>query len=139
MKEISEALRESVRKSANHRCGYCLSPQQYVMSRLEIEHIIPRSKGGSNDETNLWLSCSLCNRFKGAQTTAIDPQSGKEVPLFNPRFQSWREHFQWEANGTVIEGLTPTGRATVVALQLNNELAIEVRRNWILAGWHPPI
>lgn len=24
------------------------------------------------------------------------------------------------------------------ALKLNNEVAVEVRRNWVLAGWHPP-
>jgi hypothetical protein len=28
--------------------------------------------------------------------------------------------------------------ATVEALHLNNDLAVEVRRNWVLAGWHPP-
>jgi hypothetical protein len=41
-------------------------------------------------------------------------------------------------HGTQIIGLTSIGRATVAALQLNNELAVEVRRNWVLAGWHPP-
>ena len=30
------------------------------------------------------------------------------------------------------------GRDAVEALRLNNELAVEVRRNWVLAGWHPP-
>jgi hypothetical protein len=29
-----------VREAAKNRCGYCLSPQQLVMARLEIEHII---------------------------------------------------------------------------------------------------
>jgi len=37
-----------------------------------------------------------------------------------------------------IVGLTPVGRATISALNLNNEVAVEVRRNWVLAGWHPP-
>jgi hypothetical protein len=60
------------------------------------------------------------------------------VALFNPRTQVWSEHFCWSADGVYIHGITPTGRGTVVALQLNNELAVEVRRNWILAGWHPP-
>jgi hypothetical protein len=32
-----------VREAARHRCGYCLSPQQLVMARLEIEHIIPKA------------------------------------------------------------------------------------------------
>ena len=58
--------------------------------------------------------------------------------MFNPRTQVWSEHFRWSAEGAYIHGITPTGRATVAALQLNNALAVEVRRNWILAGWHPP-
>ncbi|WP_260441293.1 HNH endonuclease [Microcystis sp. M31BS1] len=35
---------------------------------LEIEHIIPKAKGGSDDEYNLWLACRLCNGYKGRQT-----------------------------------------------------------------------
>lgn len=54
-----------VRAAAQNRCGYCLSPQHLVMARLEIEHIIPLSEGGNNEETNLWLACPLCNRYKG--------------------------------------------------------------------------
>jgi hypothetical protein len=42
-------------------------------------------------------------------------------------------------DGTRIIGRTPVGRATVEALRLNNEVAVEVRRNWVLAGWHPPV
>jgi hypothetical protein len=131
-------VRQRVREAARDRCGYCLSPQQYVMGTLEIEHIIPRSQGGSDDESNLWLSCSLCNRYKGTQITGVDPASGATVALFNPRIQVWAEHFQWSVDGTRIIGLTPIGRATVEVLQLNNEVAVEVRRNWVLAGWHPP-
>ena len=108
------------------------------MAMLEVEHIKPRSRGGSDDESNLWLSCSLCNRYKGSQVSAADPISGETITLFNPRAHTWSEHFQWSPDGTRILGLTPIGRATVEALQLNNELAVEVRRNWVLAGWHPP-
>lgn len=136
--DISTSVRQRVRETALHRCGYCLSPQKYVMGKLEIEHIIPRARDGSDDESNLWLSCSLCNSYKGPQVTVIDPQDGAMVPLFNPRTQIWNEHFLWSPDGILIIGLTPVGRATVEALQLNNEVAVEVRRNWVLAGWHHP-
>jgi 5-methylcytosine-specific restriction endonuclease McrA len=76
-----------VRAAARHRCGYCLSPQHLVMARLEIEHITPVSRGGSSDESNLWLSCPLCNGAKGDRTTGTDPETGQIVPLFNPRAQ----------------------------------------------------
>jgi hypothetical protein len=136
--QISEQLRNRVREAAHNRCGYCLSPQRYVMGALEVEHLVPRAKGGSNEEDNLWLSCSLCNRYKGTQTSAIDELTATDAPLFNPRHDKWSEHFRWNAEGVRIAGLTPAGRATVEALKLNNELAVEVRRNWSMAGWHPP-
>jgi hypothetical protein len=136
--EIPDAVRERVRRAAGDRCGYCLSPQRYVMGVLEVEHTIPRARGGSDEEANLWLACGLCNRYKGAQTTAVDPLSGASVALFNPRTQAWPEHFRWSQDGAMVAGLTDVGRATVGALRLNNELAVEVRRHWALAGWHPP-
>lgn len=136
--ESPVSLRQRIREAARDRCGYCLSSQRYVMATLEIEHIIPRALGGTEDESNLWLSCGLCNRYKGSQTTGIDPLDGERIQLFNPRTQSWPEHFRWSADGILILGITPTGRGTVDALRLNNELAVEVRRNWVLAGWHPP-
>jgi hypothetical protein len=128
-----------IRAAARNRCGYCLSPQQLVMARLEIEHIIPLAKGGTNDESNLWLSCPLCNRSKADQTVAQDPETGQTVPLFNPRLQNWFEHFRWADDGLRILGLTPVGRATVAALHRSDDAdALEVRSYWVLAGWHPP-
>jgi hypothetical protein len=80
----------------------------------------------------------MCNGFKGTQTDAIDPATGQRIRLFNPRQQRWNEHFTWNADGTRVIGLTSCGRATVLALQLNNLIAIMVRREWVAAGWHPP-
>ena len=64
-------VQQRVRSVARNRCGYCLSPQHLVMARLEIEHIIPRAKKGSDEETNLWRSCPICNRAKAEQTEAM--------------------------------------------------------------------
>lgn len=80
------------------------------MARLEVEHILPRTKGGSDDESNLWLSCPLCNRHKSDRTQATDPETGACVPLFHPRRQRWFEHFRWSEDGLRILGLTrPAG------------------------------
>lgn len=54
------------------------------MGKLEIEHVVPRARGGSDDDSNLWLSCSLCNRYKGSLVEAVDPEINKVVRLFNP-------------------------------------------------------
>jgi hypothetical protein len=135
---LSEALRAQVRAAAMNRCGYCLTHQAYVPWTLEIEHIVPRAKGGSNAEDNLWLACRSCNLFKSNQTHWTDPVTGRRVRLFNPRQQRWRRHFRWSQDGVFIIGRTVTGRAMVVALHLNNMVAVTVRRNWVAAGWHPP-
>ena len=55
------------------------------------------------------------------------------VPLFNPRQQSWAEHFAWSEDGTQV-----IGRATVAALKMNNPVSIRARKLWVSVGWHPP-
>lgn len=135
---ISAEIRARVFVAASNRCGYCLSPQHLVMGWLEVEHIIPTSRGGSDDEENLWVACRLCNGFKGNQTTGIDPHTGNRVRLFNPRRQRWSRHFAWSADGTQVVGLTQCGRATIICLQLNNLIAVTVRRHRVSARWHPP-
>lgn len=138
MSFLSESLRQKVRQRAGNRCEYCLSHQDYIMGRLQIDHIKPLAKGGFNTEDNLCLACELCNQYKWTQTEGFDTESSKLVSLFNPRNQEWNEHFTWNLEGTEIIGITACGRATVVALRLNNNLAMIVRSNWVQAGWHPP-
>jgi HNH endonuclease len=136
--KIPEEIKARVRVSAQHRCGYCLAQQRYTLLVLEIEHIIASARGGPDAEENLWLACRLCNNAKSVQPHASDPLTARRVKLFNPRTQRWRRHFKWSDDGTEIIGRTASGRATVAALSLNNEIALVVRRNWVRAGWHPP-
>jgi HNH endonuclease len=135
---ISEQVRARVRAQAQNRCGYCRSLQMYVLGILEIDHIIPKAIGGTDEEENLWLACSLCNNYKRTQTDAFDPVTQKHAKLFNPRTQQWSQYFAWSEDATGIIGLKDCGRATVTALQLNNPIAVTVRRQWVSAGWHPP-
>jgi HNH endonuclease len=136
---VPAEIAKRVCETAGNRCGYCLSPQHLVMARLEIEHIVPLAKGGNDDESNLWLACPICNRHKSDKTVAIDPESDESVTLFNPRTQNWFEHFRWSEDGIHIIGLTPTGRASVIALRLSDDPdALLVRSFWVVAGWHPP-
>jgi HNH endonuclease len=110
----------------------------YVLGILEIEHIIPKAEGGSDEEENLWLAYRLCNSYKGTKTQGKDPESEQNINLFNPQLQKWTSHFTWINDGTHIVGITACGRATVLAMQLNNPYAVTVRQAWISAGWHPP-
>ena len=138
MSILSEIIKERVRQRAKNRCEYCLSHQEYILGRLQIDHIQPIAKGRTNTEDNLCLACELCNQYKWTQTEGIDLESGEVVSLFNPRKQQWKENFAWTSDGINIIGTTACGRATINALRLNNNLAIIVRKNWVQAGWHPP-
>jgi hypothetical protein len=59
--EIPLALRREVFAHDGWMCVYCQSKR-----RLEIDHIIPISKGGTDDRHNLQTLCRTCNRKKGA-------------------------------------------------------------------------
>ena len=56
-------VREYLLEKFNRQCVYCGA----VDTRLEVEHLIPRSKGGSNRVSNLAISCHKCNQKKGAK------------------------------------------------------------------------
>ena len=69
---IPKEVRQSVAKTARYRCGYCQTQAAVIGMPLEIEHIMPVSLGGTDNLDNLWLSCTLCNRYKGNQVTGFD-------------------------------------------------------------------
>jgi HNH endonuclease len=138
MSRISEKLREKIRLAAGNLCGYCQSPQHLIPIAFEIEHILPTAEGGTNDEENLWLACRVCNSFKHAKTHAIDLQTSRKTRLFNPRKQVWSEHFEFSEDKTEIIGKTACGRATVIALKLNNARSVKMRKLWVSVGWFPP-
>ena len=56
-------VREYLLEKWQRRCAYC----QAEDVRLEIDHIIPRSKSGSNTVANLTLACRKCNESKSNQ------------------------------------------------------------------------
>lgn len=138
MSQVPKKLDEEIRRTARNRCGYCLGAQRHILAWLEIEHLLPRSKGGKTLAKNLWLACTYCNTFKGSQTHGIDPKTNKSVSLFNPRTQSWQKHFEFASDRITILGKTICGRATVKALNLNHELALTTRMLWVEVGWYPP-
>ncbi len=138
MSRISSKIQAKIRQDAKNHCGYCLLPQEILMGKLEIEHLLPLAEGGTDAEENLWLACRDCNSFKSSKVYVFDDETKQKIKLFNPRTQNWHEHFRFSKNKTTIIGKTPCGRATVVALRMNNEQAVRARSRWVEAGWYPP-
>jgi len=50
------------------RCFYCKRWAWDIGEPLTLDHIVPKAKGGSNDPTNLRLSCFDCNNIKGKKS-----------------------------------------------------------------------
>ena len=57
-------IREYLLEKWGRKCAYC----DKTNIPLEIEHIVPKSRGGSNRVSNLTLACTPCNQKKGTQT-----------------------------------------------------------------------
>ncbi|HEY3455726.1 MAG TPA: HNH endonuclease signature motif containing protein [Bryobacteraceae bacterium] len=100
--------------------------------QFHIEHIIAKQHGGKTQQDNLALACWYCNLKKGPNLTGIDPDSGTVVALFHPRNDRWSDHFALTvATGNPsaldVKGLTPTGRATVHVLGINEKMRCILR------------
>lgn len=104
---------------------------------LHVEHIVPRSRGGTDDLANLALSCSARNLAKGVAVAGLDPAAGSMAPLFHPRIHAWAEHFAMAEDGATIEGTSAIGRATARALQLNAPRQVGARPLWHALGLFP--
>src|SRR5260370_21181634 len=59
-------LREYLLEKFERRCVYCGAQEV----PLEIDHVLPKARGGSNRVANLTIACHPCNQRKGQQTAA---------------------------------------------------------------------
>ena len=115
-----------VRERAGNLCEYCRLHQDHSpLATLQIEHINPRKHGGTDALENLALACIDCNLSKSSNIAGRDPDTSQITPLFNPRVDSWSDHFEFE--GAHIVGKTPVGRTTIYVLNMNSDYQLEFR------------
>lgn len=69
------ANRNRIYKRDNYQCVYCGSRKD-----LTLDHVIPKSRGGTNDWMNLVTSCSKCNVKKSDKT----PEEAKMKMIHKP-------------------------------------------------------
>ena len=58
--EAKRKWRQAIKEKWNYECAYCGSEEN-----LTLDHITPRSKGGSEKVTNVLCACHSCNQSKG--------------------------------------------------------------------------
>lgn len=76
------------------RCVYCGATLEGGAC-LSLDHLLPRSKGGSNDATNLVTACKMCNSIRGDRPLAqwlrlVADLTGEDVEALRRRVQSLR-------------------------------------------------
>lgn len=54
--------RTQIHQKYNGRCAYC--GQSVKIERMQVDHIVPKRSGGTNDPDNLNPSCYSCNNYK---------------------------------------------------------------------------
>lgn len=135
---VPRPVRRQVRDRARNRCEYCQHPASHSSAPFTCDHVLPRVRGAGDTPDELAWACAACNGHKHAKTHATDPQTGRTVPLFNPRRQRWERHFTWSPDFLHIMGRTATGRATVEALHLNRPERFNLRHVLFVVGLHPP-
>ena len=86
--------RQNIFRRDGHKCGYCTSTKD-----LTIDHIHPKSRGGSNTWKNLVTCCRKCNVKKDNKTTK---EAGMHllVTAYRPTFTQF------------VDGMTNGNRAT---------------------------
>ncbi len=84
-KFITVAVRKIVATRARECCEYCRSQLFFSCDPFVIDHIIPKSRNGSDELDNLALACQGCNGIKYNKIMAEDPVTNEIVSLFHPR------------------------------------------------------
>lgn len=136
--KIPFEIQQAIRQRAAGLCEYCHTQECWQYVKFTVDHVVLLSKGGSDDQTNLALACFHCNRRKAAHLTAVDPETGEQTALYNPRKCIWQDHFIGSADGLLIVGITSIGRATVAALGFNRERVLNICSADVAVNRHPP-
>lgn len=76
-RSVSKEKRNRVYKRDRNRCRYC--GIHFKPEHLTVDHIMPLSKGGTNDLSNLVTACVDCNTAKGSKLLR-NPAKAKKLP-----------------------------------------------------------
>ena len=130
-------LYPAVAERAENRCEYCRAPEQVFNFSFAVEHILPRSSGGSSETDNIALACESCNLHQASTVEAWDEAEEQAVPLFHPRQDRWEAHFRYDSASAHVIGLTATGRVTVIRLKINSDFQVRARQHWLRLNLYP--
>ncbi len=82
-KQVVRFSRVNVYTRDGFRCQYC--GEKKPMDELNYDHVIPRSRGGQTEWTNVVTCCAVCNLRKGGRT----PEEADMFLIRKPRIPIW--------------------------------------------------
>ncbi len=135
---VTAKQRRSDIARAKSCCEYCVSQVAFSAQSFSVEHIIPKYKSGPTSLDNLALACQGCNGSKHIKTEGFDPITEQAAPFFHPRKHLWEEHFVWNEDYTLMLGITPIRRVTIVELKLNRGGVVNLRGALFVIREYPP-
>jgi len=116
-------LRESILERDNYRCTNCTRPEEIVQS-LQVDHIVPRSQGGSDRFSNLHTLCNRCHESKHGEGYAPSLEFQSTGAMDDYTFRYFRQFFD--------EILPAMGRA--VGVRLDPKFRLDNRRDvWFVS------
>lgn len=63
---MAKQWKKLYRLTATFICPYC--HKEFPLNKATVEHLVPRSRGGTSDPANIVYACKFCNNQKGSLT-----------------------------------------------------------------------
>ncbi len=77
--------RRNIYEHYGHHCCYC--GKRFTASELNLDHVVPRSRGGSTDWSNIVTACIPCNLHKGCRLPC-EARMKLRVPITKPKYEA---------------------------------------------------
>ena len=111
-----------VRTRAKFACEFCGVTETDTGGELTVDHFQPKTKGGTDDLTNLLYCCVRCNQYKADYW----PSQPHELMIWNPRQEAMATHLLTLADGKLYP-ITSVGAFTLQRLRLNRAQLVAYR------------
>jgi hypothetical protein len=85
--QVRMLTKEMLLARDRYTCAYCA--QRFRADQLDMEHIVPRSKGGKESWTNLVTACKACNNRKADRTPEAAGMKLHYVPYVPNRYEAF--------------------------------------------------
>ena len=85
--QVPTLTKEMLLARDRYVCAYCA--QRFRFDQLDMEHIVPRSKGGEDSWTNLVAACKACNNRKANRTPEAARMKLHYVPYVPNRYEAF--------------------------------------------------